>query len=66
MDLKIIVSPKFVYGKDVYSPESPQALAAADLLGAKNLSKTQLEKLKAMGFRIEVITPKSGLEGIAE
>lgn len=66
MDTLLKVSPKFVYGKDVFNPENALALAFADLLGAKNLSKTQLEKIKALGFKIELVQPKNGLEGIAE
>jgi len=63
MKEKIVVKQKSAYGKTCYYPENDNAEIALSMTRARtgkrvSLTKDDLEKLEALGFEIEIKTPK--------
>ncbi len=54
--MTILVSIKNVYGKEMIYPENTAAQVLADLTGKKTLSRNDIEKIKSLGFTVEVKT----------
>ena len=45
-----------VYGKQVYRPNNLQARVFAEIAGTKTLTKSVLDKIVNLGFKIETCT----------
>jgi hypothetical protein len=50
----IVVQIKQVYGNDTIYPECTRAKLFAELLGQKTLTRTDLNIIKQMGFKVTV------------
>ena len=53
--MKIQVAIKHVYGKETIYPICEKAKILAQLVNQKTLTKKDIEKIKALGFVIEIV-----------
>ena len=51
----LVVTAKGVYGRELFYPANVTAEQFAELLGAKALTRAQLERVKALGFQIVTV-----------
>ena len=58
--MKIIVSIKNVYGKELIYPVCSNAVFFSALAGAKTLTPKAIQLIKTFGYTIEVETPSLG------
>ena len=55
---KISVSVKTVYGNETIYPECPRAKMFANIAGTKTLTRDTIRKVRALGYRVTVKTPR--------
>lgn len=54
MENKIVIQIKSVYGNTLIYPMNEQAKLFASIAGQKTLSKDHVEKIKQLGYSVEV------------
>lgn len=56
--MKIIIEQKQVYGKTLFYPVCETAQIFSDLTRTKTLDRSQLQKIKSLGYSIELKQPE--------
>lgn len=56
MDRVVQVSHKVIYGKSRFYPQNATARAIAELCRLETFWKDDLEKIKALGFDVEIVS----------
>jgi len=56
--MKIIIEQKQVYGKTLFYPVCQTARIFSDLTRTKTLDRFQLQKIKSLGYSIELKQPE--------
>jgi hypothetical protein len=55
MDKIITVAVRSVYGNDLVYPADDSAALFASLIGAKTFNRSQIAKIKALGYTVHVV-----------